>query len=241
MRSGFQVESARGASDLEEASLTQPIPAATVARLPHYVRALDGLLAQDRVTVSSQELAEAAGIQSALLRRDLSYFGSLGVRGVGYDVASLRAKLGGFVGAEEYWPLIIMGAGNLGTALARQFSKPPFVTVAVVDSNPELVGQKRGEVQVTDQAHLRAEVARTGALIGIVCVPPEAAQSVADALVDAGIRSLLNFAPIPINVPDGVNVRRVDLAQELSILAFHEQHRRHNEDLPISSDVTQNS
>lgn len=220
--------------------MSSPIPAATVARLPHYVRALDGMLAADRVTVSSQELAEAAGIQPALLRRDLSYFGSLGVRGVGYDVAMLRAELGRHVGAEEYWPLIIMGAGNLGTALARQFSQPPFIVVSVVDSNPALVGQRRGGVAVVSQESVADEVARTGALIGVLCVPPEAAQSVADTLVAAGVKSLLNFAPVPIVVPADVNVRRVDLAQELSILAFHEQHRPRSDDLVRKDEVSQN-
>lgn len=207
-------------------TLPDPVPEATIERLPSYLRALDDLLAHGRSTASSQELADAAGIQPALLRRDLSHFGSLGTRGVGYDLTTLRAELGHHVGTEESWPLVIVGAGNLGSALARQFSRPPFRVVAIVDSDERLHGQRRGGVLVSPQRELGRLVAQTGAVIGVIAVTAEAAQDVCDGLVAAGLHSLLSFAPVGLHVPADVHLRRVDLAQELSVLAYHESHRR---------------
>lgn len=201
------------------------IPPATIARLSRYVRTLDDLVADGRTTVSSQDLADGAGIQPALVRRDLSWFGTLGTRGVGYDVATLRSLLGQHVADDRLWPIVIVGAGNLGSALARQFDRNPFRVVAVVDSNPDIVGTMRGSVVVTPQGRLAVTIAEHGALIGVVAVPVEAAQGVCDDLVAAGIRSILSFAPISLTVPPDVQLRTVDLAQELSILAFHESQR----------------
>ena len=206
--------------------VTSGVPDATIARLPGYLRALETLESRGVATTSSQDLANEAGTQPAQLRRDLSYFGNLGTRGVGYDVVGLREALGAYVGTSQTWPVLLVGAGQLGSALAQQFSHGQFQIVAAVDSNPALVGQRRGNTTVRPQAELGREAAQSGAVIGIIAVPAEAAQAVCDALVAARIRNILHFAPSVLRVPRSVVLRRVDLAQELQILAFHESQRR---------------
>ncbi|MGL5406710.1 MAG: redox-sensing transcriptional repressor Rex [Propionibacteriaceae bacterium] len=203
----------------------ETVPAATIARIPNYLRVLSRLADQGKITVSSAELAQAAGVQSALLRRDLSWFGTFGTRGVGYDVTTLRASLGSHVGAAQSWPLVLIGAGNLGTALARQFSQPPFELAALLDVDPRIIGTKRAGITVQCQTTLSEVVATTGASIGVIATPPDTAQGTCDALVASGVVSILNFAPTLLQVPQGVLLRTVDLVQELQILAFHESHR----------------
>ena len=201
------------------------IPEATVARLPVYLRVLNQLV--DTETISSGVLAEAAGVSPAQLRKDLSRLGSYGTRGVGYDVAYLRFQIGREVGSSHEWPVVLVGVGNLGTALANYsgFYSRGFRVVGLVDPSPALVGKRIHGLAITDLTDLEQLVDRTGAVIGVVATPAEAAQQVADRLVAAGIRSILNFASTVLVVPDGVQVRKVDLGQELAILAYHE-HRR---------------
>ena len=201
------------------------LPAATVARLPVYLRALDHLGAT--TTVSSGVLAEAAGVSPAQLRKDLSHLGSYGTPGVGYDVDHLRVRLGREVGSASEWPVVLVGVGNLGRALAGYsgFHSRGFRVVGLVDPSPALVGTRIRDLVITDLADLEPLVARTGAVIGVVATPADAAQSVADRLVAAGVRSILNFAAAVLVVPDDVQVRKVDLGQELAILAYHEQRR----------------
>ena len=201
------------------------LPGATVARLPVYLRALDHLGAA--TTVSSGVLAEAAGVSPAQLRKDLSHLGSYGTPGVGYDVAHLRVRLGQEVGSASEWPVVLVGVGNLGRALAGYsgFHSRGFRVVGLVDPSPALVGTHVRGLVITDLTELEPLVARTGAVIGVVATPADAAQSVADRLVAAGVRSILNFAATVLVVPDGVQVRKVDLGQELAILAYHEQRR----------------
>lgn len=203
------------------------IPDATIARLPEYLRALSALAASGIETISSGELAEASGVNSAQLRKDLSYLGSYGVRGVGYDVEYLRFQIGREVGSSHEWPVVIVGIGNLGTALANYagFSARGFRVVALVDSSPGQIGRVMHGLTVADQADLEEVVRSTGAAIAVIATPPEAAQAVADRLVSVGVTSLLNFAAAVLSVPDNVNVRKVDLGQELQILAYHEQRK----------------
>ncbi len=203
------------------------IPDATVARLPVYLRALNQLFAAEIDTVSSGALAEATGVNSAQLRKDLSYLGSYGTPGVGYDVKYLRFQIGREVGSANEWPVIIVGLGNLGTALANYsgFYSRGFRVVALVDPSPDLVGKLIHGLAITDLSELEAVVARTGAAIAVIATPAEAAQAVADRLVYLGVTSILNFAATVLAVPDGVNVRKVDLGQELQILAYHEQRK----------------
>ena len=215
---------------LRAVSPLKGIPDATVARLPVYLRALNHLIENGIGTVSSGALAEAAGVNSAQLRKDLSYLGSYGTRGVGYDVRYLLREIGRAVGSTHDWPVVIVGIGNLGTALANYsgFYSRGFRVVGLVDPNPELVGKQIHGLAICDLAELEDVVRRTGAAIGVIATPAEAAQSVTDRLVYLGVTSILNFAPTVLVVPEGVNVRKVDLGQELQILAFHEQ--RKNED-----------
>ncbi|HET9873627.1 MAG TPA: redox-sensing transcriptional repressor Rex [Propionibacteriaceae bacterium] len=218
--------------DLQAAVAAKGIPEATIARLPVYLRALN-LLADRRIdTVSSGGLAEAAGVNSAQLRKDLSYLGSYGTRGVGYDVEYLRFQIGREVGSTNEWPVVIVGLGNLGTALANYsgFASRGFRIVAMVDPSPELIGKRIRGVAITDLADMEDVVAETGAVIAVLATPAEAAQAVADRLVYLGVTSILNFAATVLVVPEGVNVRKVDLGQELQILAYHEQ--RKSDDAP---------
>ena len=215
------------ADPLRAVAALKGIPDATVARLPTYLRALRQLSEQQIDTVSSRALAEAAGVNSAQLRKDLSHLGSYGTRGVGYDVQYLLREVGREVGSAHDWPVIIVGLGNLGTALANYggFYSRGFRVVGLVDPAPDLVGKRIHGLAIADLVELEDVVARTGAAIAVIATPAEAAQAVADRLVYLGVTSILNFAPTVLVVPDGVNVRKVDLGQELQILAFHEQRK----------------
>jgi redox-sensing transcriptional repressor len=203
------------------------IPEATVARLPVYLRALYALAERGVGTVASDELAAAAGVNSAKLRKDLSYLGSYGIRGVGYDVEYLVYQVSRALGLTQNWPVVIVGAGNLGRALANYggFVSRGFRISAVLDSDQSLVGCKLGPVVVRHVSELEAVVASNGVAIGVIAVPAGAAQAMCDRLVAAGVTSILNFAPVVLNVPEGVDVRKVDLSIELQILAFHAQRR----------------
>jgi len=207
------------------------LPDATVARLPIYHRVLCAMLETGHRTVSSPDLAAACQVTSALLRKDLSYLGSLGTRGVGYDVALLAYRIGREIGLSHPWRLVIVGVGNLGHALASYagLADRGFVLVGAVDAAPNLIGTPVGlpgqEVLVRPVAELAEVIRSESADIGIIATPAEVAQAVCDRLVGAGIRSILNFAPVVLATPVGVDVRKVDLGLELQILAFHEQRR----------------
>ena len=203
------------------------VPDATVARLPLYLRALNELAATSRGTLSSQELATAAGVGSAKLRKDLSHLGSYGTRGVGYDVGHLIEQISAELGLTLRRTVVLVGVGNLGRALAGYggFASRGLAVAALLDVDPATVGQRVGDLRVQHLDELGAVVQQTGASIGIVATPAPSAQQVCDRLVAAGVTSILNFAPVVLVVPGEVDVRRVDLAQELQILAFHE-HRK---------------
>jgi redox-sensing transcriptional repressor len=215
------------------------IPEATVARLPVYLRALYALAERGVTTVASDELARAAGVNSAKLRKDLSHLGSYGIRGVGYDVEYLVYQVSRALGLTQRWPVVIVGAGNLGRALANYggFLTRGFHIEAVLDSDAALVGRRLGEVIVRHVSELESLVTTHGVAIGVIAVPAGAAQAMCDRLVAAGVTSILNFAPVVLNVPDGVDVRKVDLSIELQILAFHAQ-RRNAERFGQTSDQT---
>jgi redox-sensing transcriptional repressor len=202
------------------------IPEATVARLPLYWRALLELAEARTPTVSSEGLAEMTGENAAKIRRDLSYLGSYGTRGAGYDVELLVTQIGRELGLDEDWPVVIVGVGNLGRALAnyRGFPSRGFRVAALVDSDPAKVGQTMGGLVVGAIEELPALVKRERLAIGLIATPASAAQGVADRLVSAGITSLLNFAPTVITTPDHVLLRQVDLSIELQILSFYLRH-----------------
>ena len=201
------------------------IPEATVARLPGYLRALTTLARDGIASVSSEELATAAGVTSTMLRKDLSHLGSYGVRGVGYDVERLASEITSALGLTQDWPVAIVGMGNLGRALAayRGFAERGFRVIALLDGDPRVVGESVSGQRVRPMTDLPALVADDGLAIGVIATPSEGAQRACDDLVEAGVRSVLNFAPAVLAVPDGVVVRKVDLSTELQILAFHGQ------------------
>jgi redox-sensing transcriptional repressor len=208
-------------------SSSHGIPEATVARLPVYLRALYALADRGIATVSSEELASAAGVNSAKLRKDLSHLGSYGTRGVGYDVEYLVYQVSRELGLTQDWPVLIVGAGNLGRALANYggFASRGFRVAARGDSDPAVVGSAIAGHGVRNADGIESVVARHGILIGVIATPAGSAQDVCDRLVGAGVTSILNFAPVVLNVPSGVDVRKVDLSIELQILAFHAQRR----------------
>ncbi len=199
-----------------------------MARLPLYYRALIEMADQTVGTVSSEQLAELAGVNAAKVRKDLSYLGSYGTRGVGYDVDHLLREVSGELGLTRDWPVAIVGLGNLGHALAnyRGFSARGFQIVALVDADPDKVGERVGDLTVESVDDLRRIVADRRVAIGVIATPAASAQDVADRLVTAGVGSILNFAPTVVVVPAEVSLRKVDLATELQILSFYQQHRR---------------
>lgn len=200
---------------------------ATVSRLPEYLRALHLLARSGRDTVSSEALATAAGVTSTKLRKDLSQLGSYGTRGVGYDVEVLVGQIEDVLGLGQRRNVALIGIGNLGHALAGYggFASRGFRIGALLDADPARVGERLGEYTVRHIDELAEVVAAEKIAIGVITTPAEAAQSVAERLMGAGVASILNFAPCVLNVADGVDVRNVDLAIELQILSFH-AHRR---------------
>jgi len=202
-----------------------PIPDATVARLPLYLRALVAIAETGATTVSSETLAAAAGVNSAKVRKDLSALGSYGTRGVGYDVWHLIHEVRDELGLSQHWPIVIAGIGNLGQALAhyRGFTERGFRVAALVDIDPAKQGMRIEGLEVRPLDDLGSLVAAGAIAIGVIATPASAAQAVADRMVQAGLRSILNFAPAVVVVPDAVTVRKVDLAVELQILAYYEQ------------------
>ena len=203
------------------------IPEATVARLPIYLRALVGLADGGHETVSSDALALAAGVNSAKVRKDLSHLGSYGTRGVGYDVNYLVHQISRELGLTQDWAVIIVGVGNLGHALANYggFAERGFRIAALVDADRRRVGEELAGIKVRHLDELDAIVRETHASIGVIATPAYAAQEVCDRLVTAGVTSILNFAPVVLSVPSGVDLRKVDLSIELQILSFHEQRK----------------
>lgn len=205
--------------------MAKDIPDATVARLPIYRRSLVELAANGSETVSSAALADLAGVNAAKVRKDLSYLGTYGVRGVGYDVTFLLGQIGDALGLNIEAPVVIVGLGNLGQALARYggFLNRGFPIVALVDASADRVGEVVDGLKIAHIDELGELVSSLGIAVGIIATPAEAAQSVADMLVDAGVRSILSFAPTVLQVPDEVPLRKVDLATELEILGYYQQ------------------
>ena len=205
----------------------QDIPDATVARLPQYLHVLSDLAERGILSVSSEELATAAGVRSAKLRRDLSHLGSYGVRGVGYEVEMLAHEISRELGLAQDWPVAIVGLGNLGTALAAYLGLATrgFQVVALLDRDREVIGRQIAGMIVGSVDDLERVVIEREVTIGVIATPAASAQQVCDRFVAVGVGSVLNFAPCVLSVPEGVDVRKVDLSTELQILAFHKQRR----------------
>jgi redox-sensing transcriptional repressor len=206
---------------------TRRIPEATVSRLPVYLHILVAQGQEGIEGISSERLAELAGVNAAKVRKDLSYLGSYGTRGVGYEVDYLIYQIRRELGLEHEWPVVIVGAGNLGQALAGYggFSGRGFPVAGIVDVDPAKVDTVVGGARVRPLGELAQIVAAKQISIGVIATPTSAAQDAADRLVKAGVTSILNFAPVVLSVPSGVTIRKVDLAVELQILSYHEQRR----------------
>lgn len=204
------------------------VPEATIGRLPTYLQALHGLADEGITTVSSQELADRVHVSAAMLRKDLSQLGSYGTRGVGYDVATLVHEMSAVLGLEHDWPVAIVGVGNLGRALAHYggFSSRGLSIAALFDADPDVVGSEVNGHEVHHVDDVPALVRDRGVRIAVIATPASAAQATCDALVAAGVTSVLCFAGAAVRVPEGVTVRAVDLSSELQILGFHEQRKR---------------
>jgi redox-sensing transcriptional repressor len=201
------------------------IPEATVARLPVYLRALMELSHERVATVSSEDLAVLAGVNAAQVRKDLSHLGSYGVRGVGYEVDYLIIQVNRELGLTGDRAVAIIGIGNLGHALVNYdgFRGRGFRVVAALDSDPDKVGQVVGPVQIEPTSELQTICRARQVAIGVITTPRHVAQDQADHLMAAGVVSILNFAPVVLQVPDHVTLRQVDLAVELQILGFYER------------------
>jgi redox-sensing transcriptional repressor len=224
-----QLNAVGGHADQRSVAATdrRSIPEATVARLAIYLRALVGMGELGVATVSSESLATAAGVNSAKLRKDLSYLGSYGVRGVGYEVSVLTEQIHKTLGLHQNRAVALIGLGHLGQALAGYagFASRGFRISALIDAHPALVGTRLRGLTVQHVDELDEVVQRENIAIAVVAVPASAAQDVCDRLVSAGVTSILNFAPTVLNVPPHVDVRKVDLAAELQILAFHDNRK----------------
>lgn len=201
------------------------VPGATISRLPIYLRAL-GDFPTSQTTCSSEQLATLAGVNSAQVRKDLSYLGTHGTRGVGYDIEELRLQLRKALGLERHYGVVIVGGGNLGSALGNYGGFAPwgFEVKAVVDADPRKLGSVIAGLEVEPLERLEQIVRERNIEIAIIATPASAAQEVANRVTAAGVRSILNFAPTVIDVASAVEVRRVDLSTELQILTYHLHH-----------------
>ncbi|WP_366924080.1 redox-sensing transcriptional repressor Rex [Metallumcola ferriviriculae] len=202
---------------------TSKIPEATIIRLSVYSRFLTQVDQRGVVTISSGEIAEGVGVSPAQVRKDLAYFGEFGTRGVGYNVKDLHRHIMKILGLNTHWPVVIIGAGNLGTALSMYggFRERGFKIVGIFDNDPQKVGYKLNGVMVYALNDLEKVMKEENVQIGIVAVPAHHAQEVANILVETGISAILNFAPKVINVPKNVEMRNVDLTVNLEILTFN--------------------
>jgi len=202
---------------------TLRVPEATVTRLSVYSRYLERLDRNGVTTVSSGEIAEGVGVSPAQVRKDLAYFGEFGTRGVGYNVKDLMRYTLKILGLDQKWPLILVGAGNLGFALCtyKGFNDRGFSIAAVFDNDLMKIGKMIGHLEVLPMEKMPEVIEKHNVRIGIVAVPPRAAQDVAEYMVKNGLEALLNFAPITLNLPDRIEVRNVDLSVKLEILTFN--------------------
>ena len=202
------------------------IPEPTVVRLPVYQRALLALSAGGVQTVSSAELAEAAGVNAAKVRKDLSHLGTYGTPGTGYDVNFLLGQVRRELGLDREWQVVIVGMGNLGHALARsqRFSTQNFRAVALFDIDPDKIGEEVAGLPIRHISELQAVVGGISRAIGVIASPASVAQDVCNRLVEAGVAAILNFAPAILTVSRPLQLRQVDFSVELQVLAFYVAH-----------------
>ncbi|MGA2489094.1 MAG: redox-sensing transcriptional repressor Rex [Anaerolineales bacterium] len=199
------------------------IPDIIVSRLPIYLRALRRMQAQNQRTTSSQELGEQVGISAAQIRKDLSQFGEFGKQGTGYDIAFLVDKLREILQVEHVWDVALVGMGDMGHALARYlgFSDRGFRVAMVFDNDPAKIGEQVGEFAIRDARELGQAIREAGIRVAMVCVPAAVAQAVTTQLVEAGVKAILNYAPINLSVPAGVRVQYLDPSIGLQRMTYY--------------------
>ncbi|MER3513921.1 MAG: redox-sensing transcriptional repressor Rex [Chloroflexota bacterium] len=199
------------------------VPDIVVGRLPIYLRALSQLAREGREITSSHELGERLGISSAQIRKDLSHFGTFGKQGTGYRIAELESCLRQILHIDREWEVALVGAGDLGHALGRYngFRDRGFRITAIFDRDPAKIGEKIGELEVQDVAHLHEVIQARHIRVAMIAVPASEAQKVADALVEAGVKAILNYAPITITVPPGVYVQYIDPVVHLQRMTYY--------------------
>lgn len=200
----------------------EPVPSPAVRRLSLYLRQLESFKKKDRRTISSKQLGESLGLTDAQVRKDFAYFGQFGHPGIGYRVEDLIGQVKKILGTDRVWNVLLVGAGNLGRALLayRGFEQKGFRLMAVFDADPSKVGKKQGPFAIQSMNDLASVVSKQSIKLAIIAVPAEVAQDVADQLVAAGVRGLLNFAPVSLTVPPDVAMNAVDLAVQLEQLSF---------------------
>ena len=199
------------------------IPDIIIGRLPVYLRALQRMTDKGLKTTSSQELGDNVGISAAQIRKDISQFGEFGKQGTGYSIPFLMDKLKGILKVDRMWDVVLVGAGDMGRALAHYqgFSNRGFRIVCVFDNDPKKIGQKVGEFTISDAANMVKEIRAGGIKVAMLTTPASAAQDVADKLIEAGIRGILNYAPIHLVVPEGVRVQHIDPALHLQRMTYY--------------------
>ena len=202
---------------------SRPVPDIVIGRLPIYLRALTYLLDEGQQITASKDLAERLGISSAQIRKDLSHFGEFGKQGMGYDIVFLREQLRSILQVDQTWDVALIGAGDLGHAIAHYsgFEGQGFRVACVFDHNPQKIGRRLGRFEICDVAQLVEKVDLMGIKIAIVAVPANAAQAVVDDLVGAGVKAILNYAPITVTVPPGVHVQYIDPVLHLQHMSYY--------------------
>ena len=204
--------------------MDESIPDIVIGRLPMYLRSLTYMAAEDKVTTSSQELGQRLGISSAQIRKDLSHFGEFGKQGTGYNIKYLIEQLRQILHLDREWPVALVGAGFLGHALAHYqgFKHRGFQIKWIFDNDPEIVGQEMRSLIVRDISELKEVMAEAGVHVAIIAVPAAVAQGICDLLIEAGITSILSYAPINLISPAGVQVRYSDPVVQLQQMTFYQ-------------------
>lgn len=199
------------------------IPNIVIARLPIYLRALTRMMQQGRQVTSSQELGERLGISAAQIRKDLSQFGEFGKQGTGYNIEFLSKKIQEILKIDRIWDVAVIGAGDVGHAIINYggFHQRGFRAAMIFDTSPSKIGQKIGDFTVQDSATMGKKIQEAGIKIAMLAVPAEVAQSVVDQLVEAGIKAILNYAPVSLSVPNDVRVQHIDPAVHLQSMTYY--------------------
>lgn len=201
----------------------KPIPDIVVGRLPIYLRALQRMAEDNQRLTSSQELSEHLGISAAQIRKDLSQFGEFGKQGTGYNIDFLVAQLRQILKVDRVWDIAVVGAGDIGSAVARYqgFANRGYRVTMIFDIDPEKIGSQVGPFVVQDYATMIAAISQAGIRVAMIAVPATSAQAVADDLVRAGVKAILNYAPININVPEGIYVQHTDPVTHLQRMTYY--------------------